>query len=111
MRFLQRERLPHHSNGMRFAALDAAGETLDSKVYYSIGGGAIVDEGAIARNAPPEGAWDIPTITIRPTSCWKFPRARASASPTSLARTSAPASRTRRSTGASMPSSTPCPAA
>jgi L-serine dehydratase len=60
MRFLQRERLPHHSNGMRFAALDAAGSTLESKVYYSVGGGAIVDEQAIARNAPPEGAWDIP---------------------------------------------------
>ena len=29
-------------------------------VYYSVGGGAIVDEAAIARNAPPEGAWDIP---------------------------------------------------
>jgi L-serine dehydratase len=60
MRFLQRERLPHHSNGMRFTALDAAGETLESKVYYSVGGGAIVDEGTVARNAPPEGAWDIP---------------------------------------------------
>ncbi len=60
MRFLQRERLPHHSNGMRFTALNAGGTALDSKVYYSVGGGAIVDEAAIARNAPPEGAWDIP---------------------------------------------------
>ena len=60
MRFLQRERLPHHSNGMRFTAFDAAGETLDSKVYYSVGGGAVIDEGTVARNAPPEGAWDIP---------------------------------------------------
>ncbi len=60
MRFLQRERLPHHSNGMRFTALDAADETLDSKVYYSVGGGAVIDEGTVARNAPPEGAWDIP---------------------------------------------------
>ncbi len=60
MRFLQRERLPHHSNGMRFTALGANGETLEAKVYYSVGGGAIVDEADIARNAPPEGAWDIP---------------------------------------------------
>jgi L-serine dehydratase len=60
MRFLQRERLPHHSNGMRFTALDGGGEALDSKVYYSVGGGAVIDEAAIARNAPPEGAWDIP---------------------------------------------------
>jgi len=60
LRFLQRERLPHHSNGMRFAAFDAGGALLESSVYYSTGGGAIVDEAAITRNAPPEGAWDIP---------------------------------------------------
>ncbi|HEY5723044.1 MAG TPA: L-serine ammonia-lyase [Allosphingosinicella sp.] len=60
LRFLQRERLPHHSNGMRFSAYDEGGSSLDSHVYYSVGGGAIVDEAAIARNAPPEGAWDIP---------------------------------------------------
>ena len=59
LRFLQRERLPHHSNGMRFTASGAAGE-LESAVYYSTGGGAVVDEAAIARNAPPEGAWDLP---------------------------------------------------
>ncbi|HEV2748777.1 MAG TPA: L-serine ammonia-lyase [Allosphingosinicella sp.] len=60
LRFRQRERLPHHSNGMRFTALRGDGGTLDSKVYYSVGGGAIVDEAAIARNAPPEGGWDLP---------------------------------------------------
>jgi L-serine dehydratase len=60
LRFLQKERLPHHSNGMRFAAFDAAGADLDSGVYYSTGGGAVVDEAAIARNAPPDGVWDIP---------------------------------------------------
>ena len=60
LKFLQRERLPHHSNGMRFTASDAAGAELESKVYYSTGGGAVVDEDAIARNAPPEGGWDLP---------------------------------------------------
>jgi L-serine dehydratase len=60
LKFLQRERLPHHSNGMRFSAFDAAGSLVESSVYYSVGGGAVVDEAAIARNAPPEGAWDIP---------------------------------------------------
>ena len=60
LKFLQRERLPHHSNGMRFAASDAGGSLLESAVYYSTGGGAVVDEAAIARNAPPEGAWDVP---------------------------------------------------
>jgi len=60
VRFLQRERLPHHSNGMRFTAHDEGGAELDSKVSYSVGGGAVVDEAAVARNAPPEGAWDVP---------------------------------------------------
>lgn len=60
LRFLQRERLPHHSNGMRFAAFGADGGCVATKVYYSTGGGAVVDEAAIARNAPPEGGWDLP---------------------------------------------------
>ena len=60
LRFNQRERLPHHSNGMRFTAFDQSESSLDDHVYYSVGGGAIVDEAAIARNAPPEGVWDIP---------------------------------------------------
>jgi L-serine dehydratase len=60
LKFLQRERLPHHSNGMRFTAFDSAGAVLESAVCYSVGGGAIVDEAAIAGNAPPEGLWDIP---------------------------------------------------
>ena len=60
LRFLQRERLPHHSNGMRFTAFDDVGDTLASWVAYSVGGGAIVDESAVARNAPPEGLVDLP---------------------------------------------------
>ena len=60
LRFLQRERLPHHSNGMRFTALDETGGALETKVCYSTGGGAVVDEAAIARNAPPEQPWDLP---------------------------------------------------
>jgi L-serine dehydratase len=58
--FLQRERLPHHSNGMRFTAFDASGAPVESRVSYSVGGGAVVDEASVARNAPPDGAWDIP---------------------------------------------------
>jgi len=59
LRFNQRERLPHHSNGMRFTAYPA-GHDPEAKVYYSVGGGAVIDEDDVARNAPPEGAWDIP---------------------------------------------------
>ena len=53
VRFLQRERLPHHSNGMRFSAFGPASELLDSAVSYSVGGGAVVEEADVARNAPP----------------------------------------------------------
>jgi L-serine dehydratase len=60
LKFLQRERLPHHSNGMRFTAFDEDGAILETSVSYSVGGGAVVDEAAITGNAPPEGLWDIP---------------------------------------------------
>lgn len=38
--------LPRHSNGMRFAAIDASGETVDEHLYFSVGGGFIIREGA-----------------------------------------------------------------
>jgi len=56
----QRERLSFHSNGMRFTAYDAAGAEIISRVAYSVGGGAVVGEAEIARNAPPEGLIDVP---------------------------------------------------
>lgn len=60
LHFLQRERLPFHSNAMRFAAFDAHDAELAAQTAYSVGGGAIVYEADIARNAPPEGLVDIP---------------------------------------------------
>lgn len=42
----RRNALPYHPNGMRFTAFDAAGQELLSKVYYSVGGGFVVDESA-----------------------------------------------------------------
>jgi L-serine dehydratase len=38
--------LPFHPNGMRFAALDAAGGERLARVYYSVGGGFVVNESA-----------------------------------------------------------------
>ena len=57
--FMQHERLPRHSNGMRFTALGAGPRVLREEDYYSIGGGFIVrgDEAeareAHAHAAPP----------------------------------------------------------
>jgi len=45
--FMYHERLPRHSNGMRFTALDPNNHALREEDYYSIGGGFVVkgDEG------------------------------------------------------------------
>ena len=42
----RRRALPFHPNGMRFHAYDADGGLLRSRVYYSVGGGFVVDEDA-----------------------------------------------------------------
>ncbi|MCP5420644.1 MAG: L-serine ammonia-lyase [Gammaproteobacteria bacterium] len=42
----RRESLPYHPNGMRFTAYGSAGDVLHSQVYYSVGGGFVVDETA-----------------------------------------------------------------
>ncbi len=60
VRYHQRERLPFHSNGIRFTACDAAGDILDQGIYYSVGGGAVVDEADVAANAPPDMLADMP---------------------------------------------------
>lgn len=39
-----RVQLPHHPNGLRFIASDAAGAVLAEGTYYSIGGGFVVSE-------------------------------------------------------------------
>jgi L-serine dehydratase len=58
--FHRREKLPLHANGMRFTALDAAGTALCEKIYYSVGGGFVVDHaGAAADGSAPA---DRPTV-------------------------------------------------
>ncbi len=47
-----RRSLPYHANGMQFCALDADKQVLLTKVYYSVGGGFVVDEGAAAQDDP-----------------------------------------------------------
>lgn len=54
--FERRRRLAHHSNGMRFTAYDATGEALRERVYYSVGGGFVVDQSAAgADRIKPDG--------------------------------------------------------
>jgi L-serine dehydratase len=44
LRFRIDKTLAFHSNAMRFTALDAQGAALSRNVYYSVGGGFVVDE-------------------------------------------------------------------
>ena len=47
----RRKSLPFHPNGMRFTAMADGGEVLATAVYYSVGGGFVVDETAV------DGSW------------------------------------------------------
>ncbi len=48
----RRKTLPFHANGMRFRALGADGGELANKVYYSVGGGFVVNETAAYGDDP-----------------------------------------------------------
>ena len=41
--FHKKQRLPLHVNGMRCVALDKNGNTLSEKIYYSVGGGFVIE--------------------------------------------------------------------
>jgi L-serine dehydratase len=59
--FHRREKLPLHANGMRFTALDASGATLVERIYYSVGGGFVVDHaGAPADGSTPADQVNVP---------------------------------------------------
>jgi L-serine dehydratase len=58
--FNRRDLLPLHSNGMRFTASDAAGGTLDQRIYYSVGGGFVVNEGATGEGRLVEDTTELP---------------------------------------------------
>ena len=40
----KRQKLPHHTNGMRFTAWDADGGVIATRDYYSVGGGFVVNQ-------------------------------------------------------------------
>ena len=48
--FNKRQKLPYHSNGMRFSAFDASGEVLATRDYYSVGGGFVVNHDEAAED-------------------------------------------------------------
>ncbi len=44
LKFLRGKRLPFHSNALKFRAFNKSGVLLHSQLYYSIGGGFIIDQ-------------------------------------------------------------------
>ena len=50
--FHRRDKLPLHANGMRFTAHDVAGGVVVERIYYSVGGGFVVDHAG----APADGS-------------------------------------------------------
>jgi len=58
--FHRREKLPLHSNGMRFTALDGAGAPISERIYYSVGGGFVVD----STGAPADGSTPADQVVV-----------------------------------------------
>ncbi len=48
--FNKRQKLPYHTNGMRFAAFDADGNEIATRDYYSVGGGFVVNQDEAAED-------------------------------------------------------------
>jgi L-serine dehydratase len=46
----KRQKLPFHTNGMRFTAYDAADQVIATRDYYSVGGGFVVNEDEAAED-------------------------------------------------------------
>jgi L-serine dehydratase len=46
----KRQKLPFHTNGMRFTAYDAAGSEIATRDYYSVGGGFVVNQDEAAED-------------------------------------------------------------
>ena len=46
----KRQKLPHHTNGMRFTAYDARDQVIATRDYYSVGGGFVVNQDEAAED-------------------------------------------------------------
>ena len=56
----KRQKLPFHTNGMRFTAYDAAGEVIATRDYYSVGGGFVVNQDEAAEDRIVADTTDLP---------------------------------------------------
>jgi L-serine dehydratase len=56
----RKESLPFHSNGMRFSAFDKDARLIYEKVFYSVGGGFVVDDTAAASDVIVDDPTELP---------------------------------------------------
>jgi L-serine dehydratase len=56
----RRQRLEYHTNGMRFQAFGGAGDLLNSREYFSVGGGFVLDENQIGAESEAEPPVAVP---------------------------------------------------
>ncbi|MDR6991539.1 L-serine ammonia-lyase [Luteimonas sp. 3794] len=56
----KRQKLPFHTNGMRFTAYDADGVVIATRDYYSVGGGFVVNEDEAAEDRIVADTTDVP---------------------------------------------------
>ncbi len=66
----KRKSLPFHPNGMQFFAYNSSGECLAQRTFYSVGGGFIVDEAAVADGLPRLRLKFYPTRFAQDKNCW-----------------------------------------
>ena len=64
--------LPFHSNSMMFLSFDAKGNELARRIYYTIGGGFIVDEVQAGQNQQAEAHDDLPFQITSAADLLKF---------------------------------------
>ncbi|HEY4255290.1 MAG TPA: L-serine ammonia-lyase [Chlamydiales bacterium] len=60
LQFLKGKRLPFHSNALRFKAFSAKKKLLYSQIYYSVGGGFVVDHQEAISGPKPKAALTVP---------------------------------------------------
>ena len=58
----RKEILPYHPNGMKFIAFNGAGDVIDSKIYYSVGGGFVIDDSAASNERIIEDQTQVPYL-------------------------------------------------
>ena len=58
--FLKGKRLPFHSNALRMKAFNSQGRQIHSELYYSVGGGFVIDHREAIEGAPAQTAKTVP---------------------------------------------------